>query len=121
MLIDLLCASASIEPVRRDFELMDAVQHCRNQVAFRAKLISFCGSPSLLRCSASACISIVFLIYGCFDDNPDNSLTERGSETKPQPKSQWRKISTEGAAAKEQVVKIRNRTTANEPVARRTK
>ena len=70
MLVDLLCASACA-----DFDLVDE-QHCRNLVAFRAKLISFCGSPSLLRCSASACISIAFLISGCFVDNPDNSLTE---------------------------------------------
>ena len=34
MLVDLLCASASIEPVRRDLELMNVVQHCRNLVAF---------------------------------------------------------------------------------------
>ena len=27
MLVDLLCASASVEPVRLDQELMDAVQH----------------------------------------------------------------------------------------------
>ena len=49
-LVDLLCASASIEPVRRDLELMNVVQHCRNLVALRcAKLIfsaglfHFCG------------------------------------------------------------------------------
>ena len=42
----------------------------------RAKLISLCWSPSSLRCSASASISIAFLISGCFVDNPDNSLTE---------------------------------------------
>ena len=34
MLVDLLCASASVEPVRLDLELMDAVQHCRDLVAF---------------------------------------------------------------------------------------
>ena len=34
LLVDLLCASASVEHVRRDLELMDAVQHCRNLVAF---------------------------------------------------------------------------------------
>ena len=36
-----------------------------------AQLVSF-----TLRWSASACISISFLISGCFVDNPDNSLTE---------------------------------------------
>ena len=34
MLDDLLCASASVEPVRPYLELMDAVQHCRDVVAF---------------------------------------------------------------------------------------
>ena len=34
MLIDLLCASASVEPVRLDLELMDALQYCRDLVAF---------------------------------------------------------------------------------------
>ena len=34
MLVHLLCASASVEPVRLDLELMDAVQHCRDLVAF---------------------------------------------------------------------------------------
>ena len=48
MLVDLLRASASIDPVRLDFELMDAVQHCRNQVAFRAKSISFCVTSAVL-------------------------------------------------------------------------
>ena len=33
MLVDLLCVSASIEPVRRDLELMNVVQHCCNLVA----------------------------------------------------------------------------------------
>ena len=33
MLVDLLCASASVEPVRLDLELV-AVQHCRDLVAF---------------------------------------------------------------------------------------
>ena len=34
MLVDLLYASASVEHVRRDLELMNVVQHCRNLVAF---------------------------------------------------------------------------------------
>ena len=34
MLVDLLCASASVKPVRLNLELMDAVQHCRDLVAF---------------------------------------------------------------------------------------
>ena len=34
VLVDLLCASASVEPVRLDLELMDAVQHCRDLIAF---------------------------------------------------------------------------------------
>ena len=34
MLVDLLGACASVEPVRLDLELMDAVQHCRDLVAF---------------------------------------------------------------------------------------
>ena len=34
MLVDRLCASASVEPVRLDLKLMDAVNHCRNLVAF---------------------------------------------------------------------------------------
>ena len=34
MLVDLLCASASVEPVRLDLELMDAVRHCRDLVAY---------------------------------------------------------------------------------------
>ena len=34
MLVDLLCATASVEPVRLDLELVDAVQHCRDLVAF---------------------------------------------------------------------------------------
>ena len=77
MLVDLLCASASIEPVRRDLELMNDVQHCRNLVAPRCvELMLLCWSSSLLRCSASACISIAFLISGCFVDNPDSSLSE---------------------------------------------
>ena len=37
MLVDLLCASASVEAVRLHFDLMDAVQHCRNLVAFLVK------------------------------------------------------------------------------------
>ena len=50
MLVDLLCASASVEPVRLDLELMGAVQHCRNLVAFlvpnrfrSAGLLLLCG------------------------------------------------------------------------------
>ena len=34
MLVDLLYVAASVEHVRRDLELMDAVQHCRTLVAF---------------------------------------------------------------------------------------
>ena len=34
MFVDLLCASASVEPVRLDLELMDALQYCRDLVAF---------------------------------------------------------------------------------------
>ena len=34
MFVDLLCASASVDPVRLNLELMDAVQHCRNLVVF---------------------------------------------------------------------------------------
>ena len=34
MLVDLLCASASVELVRLDLKLMDADQHYRNLVAF---------------------------------------------------------------------------------------
>ena len=34
ILVDLLCASASMELVRRDLELMNVVHHCRNLVAF---------------------------------------------------------------------------------------
>ena len=34
VLVELLCASASVEPVRLDQELMDAVQHHRDLVAF---------------------------------------------------------------------------------------
>ena len=34
MLVAILYASASVEHVRRDLELMDAVQHCRNLVAY---------------------------------------------------------------------------------------
>ena len=48
MLVDLLCASASVEHVRRDLELMDAVQHCRNLVALRCvELILLCWSSPL--------------------------------------------------------------------------
>ena len=50
MLVDLLCASASIEPVRRDLELMTVVQHCRNLVAFRCvELISLSFTLQTLR------------------------------------------------------------------------
>ena len=55
MLVDLMCASASIEPVRRDLEPMNGVLHCRNLVALRcveSRLL--CWSSSLLRCSDSA-------------------------------------------------------------------
>ena len=53
MLVDLLCASASIEPVRQDLELMNVVQHCRDLVALRCvELISLCWSPSLCKLSA---------------------------------------------------------------------
>ena len=49
-LVDLLCASASVEHVRRDLELMYVVQHCPNLVDLRrAKLILLCWSPSLLQ------------------------------------------------------------------------
>ena len=37
-----------MDPVRLDFELMVAVQHCRSQVAFRAKSISFCVTSAVL-------------------------------------------------------------------------
>ena len=43
MPLDLLCASASIEPLRRDLELMNDVQHCLNLVALRCALRHFCG------------------------------------------------------------------------------
>ena len=33
--VDLVCASASVEHVRRDLELMNVVQHCPNLVALR--------------------------------------------------------------------------------------
>ena len=50
ILVDLLCASASIEPVRQDLELKNVVHHCRNLVALRCvKLILLCWSPSLLQ------------------------------------------------------------------------
>ena len=50
MLVDLLCASASIEPVRQHLELMNVVHHCRNLVALRCvKLILLCWSPSHLQ------------------------------------------------------------------------
>ena len=47
MLVDLLCASASIEPVRRDLELMNVVHHCRNLVAL---LVSFTSARCLHVC-----------------------------------------------------------------------
>ena len=70
MIVDLLCASASIEHVRRDLGLMNVLQHCRNLVcsslrqADFALLVSFTSvrSPSCLRRSASAYISIDCLI-----------------------------------------------------------
>ena len=46
MLVDLLCASASIEPLRRDLELMKVVHHCR------------CWSPSLLK------DTLAFAVFG---------------------------------------------------------
>ena len=49
-LVDLLCASASVGHVRRDLELMDAVQHCRTLVALRCvELIFLCWLSSLLQ------------------------------------------------------------------------
>ena len=37
------CASASVEHVRRDLEMTNVVQHCRNRVALRCvELISLC-------------------------------------------------------------------------------
>ena len=60
--VDLLCASASVEHVRRDLELMNVVQHCRNLVAASLRQIDFALLVSFtLRCSASAYISIAFL------------------------------------------------------------
>ena len=55
VLVELLCASASVEPVRLDFELMDAFQHCRDLVAFLV--------PNWFRSAGSASISIAFLIW----------------------------------------------------------
>ena len=50
MLFDLLCASASVEHVRQDLELMDAVRHCRNLVALRCvELILLCLFSLFLR------------------------------------------------------------------------
>ena len=46
---DLLCASASIEPVRKDLELMNVVHHCRNLVAL---LVSFTSARSPHVCGA---------------------------------------------------------------------
>ena len=67
--IEHMCASASFQHVRRDLELMNVVQHCRNLLALRCvELILLCWSPSLcklsarLMCSASACISVAYLI-----------------------------------------------------------
>ena len=48
--VDLVCASASVEHLRRDLELMNVVQHCRNLVALRCvELILLCWSSSLLQ------------------------------------------------------------------------
>ena len=50
--VDLVCASASVEHVRRDLELMNVVQHCRILVALRCRidfalLVSFTFAGSL--------------------------------------------------------------------------
>ena len=48
--VDLVCASASVEPVRRDLELTNVVQHCRNLVVLRCvELVLLCWSSSLLQ------------------------------------------------------------------------
>ena len=102
MLVDLFCASASMEPVRLDLELMSVVQHCRNFVALRcARLILLCWSPSLLHDLLMFAV-FGFLLHlhclldrggkddlsdlalrtfdapgsGCSIDSPDNSLIE---------------------------------------------
>ena len=68
--VDLLCASASVEHVRRDLELMNVVQHCRNLVALRCvKLISLCWSPSL--CGVRLPPTSPLPSY-----NPENSLVK---------------------------------------------
>ena len=64
MLVDLLCASASIEPLRRDLELMNVVHHCRNLVALLVSF-TFARSPHVfygVRLSTSASVSIASLI-----------------------------------------------------------
>ena len=84
-----MCASASVEHVRQDLELMNVVQHCCNLVALRCvELMLLCWSSSLcklsarLMCSASGerdDLSNLVLDapgYGCSVDNPDNSLIE---------------------------------------------
>ena len=97
MLVDLLCASASIAPVRRDLELMNVVQHCRNLFRY-SNLILLCWSPSLLQDLLTfavfgfrLCLHCLLdrggkddlsnLVLdapgsGCSVDSPDNSLIE---------------------------------------------
>ena len=99
---DVLCASVSVEHVRRDLELTAVVQHCPNLVYLRrARLILLCLSPSLLQ-DLLTLAAIGFRLHlhclldrgerddilnrmpetfdapssGCFVDNPDNSLIE---------------------------------------------
>ena len=59
-----------------DLKLMNVVQHCRNLVALLVPNCFRSAGLLPLRCSASASISIAFLISGCFVHNPDNSLKE---------------------------------------------
>ena len=70
MLLDLLCASASIEPVRQDLELMTVVHHCRNLVAL---LVSFTSarSPHVCGVRLPPASPFAFLNRGGKDDLSD--------------------------------------------------
>ena len=102
LLVDLVCASASVGHVRRDLELMDAVQHCFTLVALRCvELIFLCWLSSLLQALLTFAVlgfrlhlhclldrggkddlcDLVLMAFdapgsGCSVDSSDNSLIE---------------------------------------------